>query len=64
MTPVFEKYSNQLLSEGVITQKELDEMKERVWGILEADFAASKNYKPTSAEWVSSTWTGNNQIIV
>lgn len=58
MTPVFEKYSSQLLAEGVITQKDLDDMKQRVWGILEADFAASKDYKPTSAEWVSSTWNG------
>jgi 2-oxoglutarate dehydrogenase E1 component len=58
MTPVLEKYSNQLLSEGIISQAELDAMKQRIWGVLEADFSSSKNYKPTSAEWVSSTWGG------
>ena len=55
MTPVLEKYSRQLLAEKVITSEELEGMKKRIWGILETDFASSKDYQPTSAEWVSST---------
>ncbi|KAJ3311300.1 2-oxoglutarate dehydrogenase E1 component [Boothiomyces sp. JEL0838] len=58
MTPVLEKYSDQLIKEGVITREEIDAMKARVWNILEEDFAKSKDYKASSAEWVSSAWTG------
>ena len=58
MTPVLEKYSQQLLNENVLTELELADMKKNVWDILEADFEASKDYKPSSAEWVSSTWGG------
>jgi 2-oxoglutarate dehydrogenase E1 component len=62
MTPVLEKYSKQLLDENVITSEELEGMKKRIWGILETDFAASRDYQPTSAEWVSSTWSGKGGL--
>lgn len=58
MTPVVEKYSNQLVSEGVMTQDDVDAMRKKVWGILEDDFSTSKSHKSNSAEWVSSSWTG------
>ncbi|KAJ2996593.1 2-oxoglutarate dehydrogenase E1 component [Globomyces sp. JEL0801] len=54
MTPVLEKYSAQLIAEGVTTTEEVEAMKSRVWGILEQNFAKSKDYVPTSAEWVSN----------
>jgi 2-oxoglutarate dehydrogenase E1 component len=58
MTPVLEKYSQQLIAEGVVTVEEVDAMKKRIWNLMEDEFAASKDYKANSAEWVSSTWTG------
>jgi 2-oxoglutarate dehydrogenase E1 component len=58
MTPVLEKYAAQLISEGVTTRKEVDEMKAKIWGILEKGLEESKTYKSNSAEWVSSAWTG------
>ncbi|KNC99356.1 oxoglutarate dehydrogenase (succinyl-transferring), E1 component [Spizellomyces punctatus DAOM BR117] len=58
MTPVLDKYIQQLLAEGSVTQEEVDEMKKRVWGILEENYVASRDYKASSKEWQSSTWTG------
>jgi 2-oxoglutarate dehydrogenase E1 component len=58
MQPVLEKYIQQLTSEGVVTADEVEAMKKRIWGLMEDEFANSKDYKSTSAEWVSSAWTG------
>lgn len=58
MTPVAQKYVDQLLSEGEVTAAEIDAMKTRVWNILEENYEASKTYKANSVEWVSSTWPG------
>ncbi|KAI8915104.1 thiamine diphosphate-binding protein [Entophlyctis helioformis] len=57
MTPVLEKYIQQLLAEGSVTQAEVDSMKQRIWNILEENYTASKDYKASSKEWVSSSWT-------
>ncbi|KAJ3281197.1 2-oxoglutarate dehydrogenase E1 component [Borealophlyctis nickersoniae] len=58
MKPVAEKYMAQLLAEGSVTEQEVKEMKDRIWNILEENYAASKTYKASSREWVSSSWTG------
>ena len=31
---------------------------DRIWGQLEDTFAKSKNYKPSSKEWLASSWNG------
>jgi 2-oxoglutarate dehydrogenase E1 component len=59
MKPVIEKYTQQLLDEGSVTQAEVDQMKSRIMGMLEEEYEASKNYKGTSQEWVSSSWQGH-----
>ncbi|KAJ3403510.1 hypothetical protein HDU80_004076 [Chytriomyces hyalinus] len=56
MVPVAEKYIQQLLSEGTVTEAEVKDVKERIWAILEKNYEDSKSYKPTPKEWVSSTW--------
>ncbi|KAH6581276.1 hypothetical protein BASA61_009164 [Batrachochytrium salamandrivorans] len=58
MTPVLEKYIQQLLGEGSVTQEEVDAMKTRIWDILEEHYVISKDYKASSKEWVSSSWSG------
>ncbi|KAI8830707.1 thiamine diphosphate-binding protein [Chytridium lagenaria] len=58
MKPVLEKYTDQLLAEGTVTQAEVTAMKERVWSVLEENYVASKTYKASNKEWVSSNWTG------
>ena len=56
--PVLEKYIDQLITEGSFTKQEIDEMKQRVWTMLEEHYAKSKDYTPSNSEWVSSSWTG------
>ncbi|KAI9342060.1 thiamine diphosphate-binding protein [Zopfochytrium polystomum] len=58
MKPVVEKYIDSLLAEGSVTGEEVKSMRDRVWGILEENYASSSTYKPTSKEWVSSAWSG------
>lgn len=41
-----------------MSQEELDEMKQGIWDKLEDNYNASKTYKATSKEWVSSSWSG------
>ncbi|KAF7730655.1 2-oxoglutarate dehydrogenase E1 component [Apophysomyces ossiformis] len=56
--PVAEKYTEQLKKEGTFTEEEINANKKRVWEILEESYARSKDYKPTSREWLSSSWPG------
>ncbi|KAI9361034.1 oxoglutarate dehydrogenase, E1 component [Pilaira anomala] len=58
MTPVAQKYEDQLKKEGALNEKEIDEQKKRVWKLLEESYEASKDYKPSSQEWLSSAWPG------
>ena len=58
MKPVIEKYTEQLLAEGSVTHEEVEKMRSRIWGMLEEQYVASKTYKGTSKEWVSSSWSG------
>ncbi|KAF9930823.1 2-oxoglutarate dehydrogenase E1 component, partial [Mortierella alpina] len=56
--PVIEKYIDQLVKEGTFKAEEIDEMKKRVWNILEENYAKSKDYKNKSKEWMTSSWHG------
>ena len=58
MVPALQKYIDILVAEGTVTEAEVEEMKTRVWNILEENYSDSKTYKGTSREWVSSTWAG------
>lgn len=53
-----DKYVNKLLSEGTFTQEDIDEHKNWVWGMLNDSFNRSKDYQPTSKEWLTSAWNG------
>ena len=56
--PALDKYVKQLLEAGTFTQNDIDEHKKWVWGMLEDSFAKSKDYQPTSREWLASAWNG------
>ncbi|KAI7908122.1 oxoglutarate dehydrogenase, E1 component [Cokeromyces recurvatus] len=58
MKPVAEQYAESLKAEGVFTNEQIEREKQRVWNILEEKYAASKDYKPSSQEWLTSTWPG------
>lgn len=55
---VLEKYIQQLLAEGTFDKEYISKNKEVVWQTLEESYAKSKDYKPTSREWLSSSWDG------
>ncbi|KAJ2614201.1 2-oxoglutarate dehydrogenase E1 component [Coemansia sp. RSA 1365] len=56
--PALDQYVEKLVSEGTFTQAEIDENKKRVWNILDESYKNSKDYKPSSTEWLSSAWPG------
>lgn len=56
--PVIDKYVKQLLDAKTFTKEDIDEHKKWVWGMLEESFARSKDYQPTSKEWLTSAWDG------
>ena len=56
--PVLDVYVNQLLDNKTFTKEDIDEHKKWVWGMLEESFERSRNYQPTSKEWLTSAWDG------
>lgn len=53
-----EEYTKTLVAEQTFTDKETEKHKSWVWNTLEKSFEASKDYQPTSKEWLSSSWDG------
>ncbi|KAH7904950.1 thiamine diphosphate-binding protein [Hygrophoropsis aurantiaca] len=52
------QYSKFLVNRGTFTEKDIEEHKKWVWGMLEKAAAAAKDYVPTSKEWLSASWQG------
>lgn len=50
------QYVNKLIAEGSFTKEDIEEHKKWVWGLLEDSFSKSKDYVPTSKEWLASSW--------
>ena len=55
---VLDLYVEQLIAEGSFTREYIEESKKAVWNKLEESYQKSKTYKPTTKEWVTSTWSG------
>ncbi|KKA21746.1 Oxoglutarate dehydrogenase (succinyl-transferring) [Rasamsonia emersonii CBS 393.64] len=53
-----DKYVEKLIAEGTFTKEDIDEHKKWVWGMLNDSFDRSKDYQPTSKEWLTSAWNG------
>ncbi|SLM35952.1 2-oxoglutarate dehydrogenase e1 component [Lasallia pustulata] len=52
------KYEDKLLSEKTFTKEDIEEHKKWVWGMLNDSFDRSKDYQPSSKEWLTSAWNG------
>ncbi|KAJ7935482.1 thiamine diphosphate-binding protein [Mycena leptocephala] len=52
------QYAKFLTGRGTFTEKDIEDHKKWVWGMLEKAAAASKDYVPTSKEWLSASWQG------
>lgn len=53
-----EIYEKRLLSEGTMTKEEAKEIREFTLQSYETDYEASKTYRPSPEDWLSSKWTG------
>ena len=51
-------YSEKLITEGLLTQAEIDQMKAEWREKLEGEFEAGQNYKPNKADWLDGAWAG------
>ncbi|KAH7925936.1 2-oxoglutarate dehydrogenase, E1 component [Leucogyrophana mollusca] len=51
-------YSKFLVGRGTFTEKDIEEHKKWVWGMMEKAAEAAKDYEPTSKEWLSASWQG------
>lgn len=52
------QYTKFLVGRGTFTEKDIEEHKKWVWGMLEKAASAAKDYVPTSKEWLSASWQG------
>ncbi|KAF9034406.1 Transketolase, pyrimidine binding domain-containing protein [Panaeolus papilionaceus] len=52
------QYTKFLVGRGTFTEKDIEEHKKWVWGMMEKAAAAAKDYVPTSKEWLSAAWQG------
>ncbi len=57
-----ELYSKRLIEEGLVTQAEVDAMKDQFRAKLEAEFEAAQTYKPNKADWLDGRWSGMKAI--
>jgi 2-oxoglutarate dehydrogenase E1 component len=62
MKPVADKYEEQLVSEGVLSEAETKTMKDRIKVELERAYEASKNHKFKIEEWKSEEWEGIKDV--
>lgn len=52
------QYVNKLLSEGTVTDAEVRDVHNRVQTIMQEEFDAAKDYRPSEDEWLSNVWEG------
>ena len=55
---VRELYSSRLVSEGVLSQDEVDAMIQELDDFFDAEFEKAKTYKPDHADWLDGAWQG------
>ncbi len=51
-------YGERLVSEGLISQSDLEEEKARFQAHLNDEFEAGKDYRPNKADWLDGRWSG------
>ena len=53
-----QRYTEQLITEGVLTQAEADRVKADFQALLERELADAKDFKPDKADWLEGKWNG------
>jgi len=54
-------YAEKLVSEGLTTNEDVEEMKAQWRGHLDNEFEAGQAYRPNKADWLDGRWTGIKQ---
>ncbi|MEJ6785205.1 2-oxoglutarate dehydrogenase E1 component [Aminobacter sp. Piv2-1] len=55
---VVQVYADKLISEGLLNQSEVDQMRADWRANLETEFEAGQAYKPNKADWLDGQWSG------
>jgi len=55
---VGETYSRRLIDEGALEPDEVEGMKDEIRAILDSEFAAARQFKPASPDWLGGKWQG------
>ncbi|CAI4391927.1 AMP_1a_G0026830.mRNA.1.CDS.1 [Saccharomyces cerevisiae] len=55
---VIDVYTEELISEGTFSKKDIDEHKKWVWNLFEDAFEKAKDYVPSQREWLTAAWEG------
>jgi 2-oxoglutarate dehydrogenase E1 component len=53
-----EIYAKRLIAEGVVTEADVEQAAKDFTANLEAEYEASKSYRPNKADWLEGAWTG------
>jgi 2-oxoglutarate dehydrogenase E1 component len=51
-------YAETLISQGIVTKDEFEQMKKDFHEYMEGEFEAASNYKPNKADWLEGKWKG------
>ena len=54
-------YSDKLISEGLVTTEEVEQMKADWRARLDTEFEAGQTYRPNKADWLDGRWSGMHQ---
>ena len=54
---VTEIYAKQLIEEGILSEKEVSDMRAEIRAMLDEEFTASDSYKPNKADWLDGRWS-------
>ena len=54
-------YSDKLVSEGLVSQEKIEEMRANWRKHLDEEFEAGQSYRPNKADWLDGRWTGMKQ---
>lgn len=61
-TSVLELYSQRLIEEGLISEAEINAMKDQFRAKLDAELEAGQTYKPNKADWLDGRWAGMKAV--
>lgn len=54
---VIDIYANQLIDEGILTEDDVDSMRNEIRAMLDEEFEAGDSYKPNKADWLDGRWS-------